>query len=139
MQVRVAGVVFECERLNPAMKKYKQFYALVLIGSVSFLFAFRYASGALLQDAKKDALIYSAGKGNCSGGMLQMNVKNSGTQKINVTILKKETNSEFSTTSTIKLSGIPPGYKQAIGCGGKSGQGDSLVVTYIVAAASYAN
>ena len=121
------------------MKKYKQFFALVLIGSISFLFAFRDTNSATLQDAKKDALIYSTGKGNCNGAMLQMNIKNSGTQKINVTILKKETNNEFSTTSTIKLSGIPPGYKQAIGCGGKSGLGDSLVVTYIVAAASYGN
>ena len=68
-----------------------------------------------------------------------MGVRNNGTQKINITIVKKETNSEFSTTSTIKLSGVPSGYKQAIGCGGRAGTADSLVVIYSVGAASYAN
>lgn len=121
------------------MKKYKEILTLVFIGSISFLLAFHDTNITTIQDAKKDATIYSTGKGNCGGGMLQMGVKNSGAQKINVTILKKETTNEFSTTSTIKLSGIPPGYKQAFGCGGKSGQADSLVVTYIVASATYAN
>ncbi|HZZ75527.1 MAG TPA: hypothetical protein VFE04_06335 [Puia sp.] len=91
------------------------------------------------QDARKDVFFYSAGKGNCKGHMVQMGVRNGGTKKINVTVVKKETNSEFSTTSTIKLSGIPPGYKQVIGCGGRAGSSDSLVVIYTVGAASYAN
>jgi hypothetical protein len=121
------------------MQKLNRLLISLLISSFCFLLAFRDARQVQQKDAKKDTVIYSTVKGNCSGAMLQMGVKNNGTQKINVTILKKETNNEFSTTSTIKLSGIPPGYKQVIGCGGKSGLADSLVVSYVVAAATYAN
>jgi hypothetical protein len=122
------------------MEKSKSFVYPVIIAVICFSAAFRNSSATIrFQDARKDVVLFSTGKGSCHGSMVQMGVRNSGTKKVNVTILKKETNSEFSTTSTIKLSGIPPGYKQPIGCGGRAGTADSLVVVYTIGAASYSN
>jgi hypothetical protein len=122
------------------MEKKKGFIYPVMITIVCCLLAFQNSHAVRrFQDARKDVALFSTGKGSCKGTMVQMGVRNNGTKKINVTIVKKETNSEFSTTSTIKLSGIPPGYKQAIGCGGRAGTADSLIVIYTVGAASYVN
>jgi hypothetical protein len=122
------------------MENSKKIIYPAFIAIICFFAAFlnTHAAGGF-QDARKDVVFFSTGKGSCHGNMLQMGVRNSGTKKLSVTIVKKETNSEFSTTSTIKLSGIPPGYKQAIGCGGRSGAADSLVVIYTIGAASYDN
>ena len=122
------------------MKTSKRIIYPVTFALFCFLLAFRSShSERGFQDARKDVVLYSTSKGSCQGNMVQMGVRNSGTKKVNVTIVKKETNSEFSTTSTIKLSGIPPGYKQAIGCGGRAGTADSLIVIYTVGSASYEN
>ena len=61
---------------------------------------------------------------------------NSTTQKIDVVILKKETQAGLTSTSSTKYSGLPPGYKQPIGCGGTSTK-DSVLIIYSVGAAMY--
>jgi hypothetical protein len=120
------------------MEKSKRILYPAFIVIICFSFAFRNSHiRREFQDARKDVVFFTTGKGSCHGNMVQMSVRNSGTKKLSVTIVKKETDSEFSTTSTIKLSGIPPGYKQAIGCGGHSGAADSLVVIYTIGTASY--
>jgi hypothetical protein len=93
----------------------------------------------LFQDARKDVGIISTGQGSCKGRLVQMVVKNNSlSKKINVVIVKKESSAGITTTSSVKYSGVPPGYKQPLGCGGMAGDADSLVVVYTVGAAAYA-
>ena len=115
--------------------KHVQFSRL-LISSALLFFCFSFIN---YQDAKKDALLISLGAGECKAGLVKMAIKNNSTTKnIDVLIVKKETGDGLTTTSTTKYSGLPPGYKQPIGCGGLSIK-DSLVVTYSVSAAVYSN
>jgi hypothetical protein len=94
---------------------------------------------SLFQDARKDAGIISTGQGTCKGRLLQMAIKNnSSSKKINVLIIRKESSAGLTTTSSVKYSGLPPGYKQPLGCGGVAGNADSLVIVYTVGAAVYA-
>lgn len=108
----------------------------VVCGIALVLFSFSFIH---FQDANKDALLISLGAGTCKAGLLNMAIKNnSATKKIDVVIVKKETGGGITSTSTVKYSGLPPGYKQAIGCGGTSAK-DSTVIIYSVGAARYSN
>ena len=90
-----------------------------------------------VQDAKTDATLISLGSVGCKDGLVQMAVKNvSLTKKINVLIIKKETGGGITTTSTTTYSGLPPGYKQPVGCGGHS-EKDSVVIMYTIGAVVY--
>jgi hypothetical protein len=91
------------------------------------------------QDAKKDVALIAFGTVGCKAGLVQMAVKNiSATKKIDVLIIKKETGGGLTTTSTAKYSGLPPGYKQPLGCGGHADK-DSLLVIYTISAAVYSH
>jgi hypothetical protein len=115
--------------------KQLQFSPFHLCSSLLF-FCFSFTN---YQDAKKDVLLISLGGGACKAGLVNMAIKNnSPTKNIDVLIIKKETGEGLTSTSTTKYSGLPPGYKQPIGCGGSSLK-DSLVITYSVGAATYSN
>jgi hypothetical protein len=110
-------------------------FSRLLIYSALLLFCFSFTN---YQDAKKDVLLISLGRGACSAGLVKMAVKNnSTTKKIDVLIIKKETGGGLTSTSTIKYSGLPPGYVHPIGCG--SSLKDSLGINYSVGAAMYSN
>lgn len=117
------------------LMKHLQFNRLLICTSLLFL-SFSLTN---YQDAKKDAQLISLGTGACKAGLVQMAIKNnSATKKIDVLIIKKEIGGGITTTSTTKYSGLPPGHKQPIGCGGSSTK-DSLVVRYSIGAAVYSN
>jgi hypothetical protein len=125
------------------MKKIKFKICLVWVALIFLPHGFTNAhSGAalyLFQDARKDVGIISTGQGTCKGRLVQMAVKNNSlSKKINVVIVKKESSAGLTTTSSVKYSGLPPGYKQPLGCGGMAGNADSLVIVYTVGAAAYA-
>jgi hypothetical protein len=125
------------------MKKIKFRIYLVWIVLTFLPYDFSEAhSGAalfLFQDARKDVGIVSTGQGTCKGRLVQMAVKNnSSSKKINVVIIRKESSAGLTTTSSVKYSGLPPGYKEPLGCGGVAGNADSLVIVYTVGAAVYA-
>jgi len=111
-------------------------FSLILLCSSVLFFCFSFTK---YQDAKKDVLLISLGGGACKGGLVNMAIKNnSTTKKIDVLIIRKETGGGMTSTSTTKYSGLPPGYKQPIGCGGSSLK-DSLVIAYSVGTATYSN
>jgi hypothetical protein len=115
--------------------KQLRFRPFVLCSAMLFL-CFSFTND---QDAKKDVLLISLGGGACKAGLVNMAVKNNSTTKnIDVLIIKKEAGNGMTSTSTTKYSGLPPGYKQPVGCGGTSIK-DSLVITYSVGAAMYSN
>ena len=124
------------------MKKIKLNICLVWIALILLPYGFTQAhsaTGYLFQDARKDVGIISTGPGICKGRLVQMAVKNnSPSKKINVVIVKRESSAGLTTTSSVKYSGLPPGYTQPLGCGGMSGYNDSLVIVYTVGAAAYA-
>ncbi len=114
------------------MKRYSILRLFLFIVLMVFSYSFN-----RFQDAKQDAQLVKLGAGTCQAGLVNMAVKNnSTTKKIDVVIIRKESGGGLTTTSSTKYSGLPPGYKQPIGCGGSSNK-DSLVVTYSVAAAIY--
>ena len=114
------------------MKSYSFFRVFLCSTLVFFSFSF-----GNYQDAKKDAQLISLPGGACKAGLVNMAIKNnSTTQKIDVAIIRKETGNGLTSTSSTKYSGLPPGYKQPIGCGGTSTK-DSVMIVYSVGAAMY--